>query len=130
MKKTVLFAGFPEAELLSIYKVILPLGYRGLKVKPEDYSKPLGVLLSLDQESSFQDAGNLFTDVRINRFLVMAGFESTDINLLLAAFRKNHIASIPYKAILTPTNRFWKLSDLYAEIQKEHESMQQMNKKE
>ena len=119
MKKTVLLAGFDAAEKKELQHVILPLGYRIKVAKTTDYGRQIGAILGILEDASEP----VSYEGSIDRLMLMAGFERRDLDLFLQALRKSKVAPIPYKAMLTPTNAGWRLSELFEEIKKEHEIM-------
>ncbi|MGN1481467.1 DUF3783 domain-containing protein [Porcipelethomonas sp.] len=56
--------------------------------------------------------------------LILSGFNSKDMDKLLAALKKNNV-NIPLKCIVTQHNQSWELYKLIEELKKEH---RQMNK--
>ncbi|MEE0954592.1 MAG: DUF3783 domain-containing protein [Eubacterium sp.] len=54
--------------------------------------------------------------------IVMCGFSSVRMNLLLNAMRK-YGAIVPLKAMLTPTNQNWTVAELFRQISEEHAAM-------
>lgn len=59
--------------------------------------------------------------------IVMAGVTGNRLNTVLQAIRKSGIGAVPYKAVLTETNRTWKAKELLQELMKEHEEMKKQN---
>ena len=53
----------------------------------------------------------------------MAGMGSQEIDALIMALRRQGVGKINYKAVLTETNRHWRIIDLFEEIKKEHDAM-------
>ncbi len=118
MRKSVLLCGFPEAELRELRAVCALQGCRCIPV-PSGHGA-LTVLQALSGETPAGDpAGE-----EVSRLLVMAGFTRGDLDSFLLALRRGSLPPIPYKAMLTETNKDWPLADLYREIMREHEAMQ------
>lgn len=123
MKQTVLLFNFEDSPRTN--KIIFNLISLGIKVKriaKEDYMQPMGYLVGLkevDPVSTVYDGKELEGEM-----LFMAGMNSPQIDKVLIAFRNAGIAKIPYKAILTQTNKDWNVLALFAELQEEHETIE------
>lgn len=111
----------PE-RLRKIKNVLLCMKVRAKVVTPEQFTQPVGVLAGVVDVAFTepQDASD-FTD----EMLVVYRFSSRRIDELLAKLRKAGLGNIPYKAALTATNVNWTGLELYQELKKEHEAMQQ-----
>ncbi len=96
-----------------------PLGHQMVYVDRKDYLKPVGTLagekmfFTVDREYD----GPELDDV----MLVMAGLDGGQVDGVLKALRESGAGRIPYKAVLTQTNKFWTSLMLYEELKKEHE---------
>lgn len=55
-------------------------------------------------------------------FMLLCALGDHQLDRLLAAMRRAGV-SVPYKAVLTETNKTWKLCKLIEEVAKEHELM-------
>lgn len=128
MKETVLLYNFTDKKrALKVKQALLPLGIKLKPVQKEDYLKPLEALINRgaeEAEGALQAKaydGPGFTD----EMLLMAGFTSGRIDILIQALRKWGVGKVNYKAVLTDTNRYWDSLKLYDEIRKEHETMSQ-----
>ena len=55
-------------------------------------------------------------------FMLLCALGDRQLDRLLAAMRRAGV-SVPYKAVLTETNKTWKLCQLIEEVVKEHELM-------
>lgn len=100
---------------------VLPLKVKLLDVKIEDYGRPIGELLQNNRE---QETDRIPEKELQGEMIVFAGISGSKLDLILAAFRKNKVPRIPYKAILTATNQNWNAFELLEELQKEHEEFQ------
>ncbi|MBQ9563064.1 MAG: DUF3783 domain-containing protein [Lachnospiraceae bacterium] len=118
MRKSVLLCGFPEAELRELRAVCALQGCRCIPV-PFGHGA-LTVLQALSGETLAGDP----SEEEVSRLLVMAGFTRGDLDSFLLALRRGSLSPIPYKAMLTETNKDWPLAQLYREIMREHEAMQ------
>lgn len=56
--------------------------------------------------------------------LVMKNFTDGRIDTLLAGLRKAGVPKIELKAVITPQNAQWSFYELYQELEKEHEALQ------
>lgn len=59
--------------------------------------------------------------------IVMAGLTASKMELVLQAFRKAGILKSCLKAVLTDTNRFWNAFQLYEELKREYDKMNNVN---
>ncbi len=93
---------------------------QGLKIKrpgKEDLKKPVGELVGLQSvETDSKDVD--FSD----ELLVLYGFPGTELDKFLKALRNNGL-DIPYKAMVTETNKSWTAAELAKQIKEEHEQM-------
>lgn len=128
MKETVLLYNFTDKKrALKVKQALLPLGIKLKPVQKEDYLKPLEALINRGAEEAEEALqteaydGPGFSD----EMLLMAGFTSGRIDILIQALRKWGVGKVNYKAVLTDTNRYWDSLKLYEEIRKEHETMSQ-----
>lgn len=124
MKPTVILFNFTDkARVMKMKQAALPLGFRVRMITKADYHQKLGYLTG---DKAFADEatdGIYEGDELADAMLLMAGMTSSDIDKLLAAFRKKGVGFIPYKAVLTPTNSQWTPPMLFEEVKKEHEAM-------
>lgn len=122
MKETILLFHVPDKEkLLKIEMALFPLHVRLKKVKPEEYSQPLGVLAGLKDAIPNETACT--AEELPDTMIVFAFFDDNKLNQALAALKKSGAGPLPYKAVLTPTNQFWTAHECFAEIRQEHEAM-------
>ncbi|MGB4658833.1 MAG: DUF3783 domain-containing protein [Mobilitalea sp.] len=122
MKATVLLFNINEkVRLRTIASTLLPLGFQVKKVNREDYLQSIGYLAgskSINSIEGIYDGSELEDEM-----IVMAGMGSHDIDRLIMAFRKAKLTPVNYKAMLTETNQYWDVLQLYKELEKEHEAM-------
>lgn len=122
MKETILLFHIPDKEtLLKIEMALFPLRVRMKHVKPEDYHQPLGVLAGI--KDAVPAEGTYSGGELPGTMIVFAFFEDKRLDQVLAALRKSGAGSLPYKAILTPTNQFWTAHECFEELRQEHEAM-------
>lgn len=122
MKATVLLFNFQNKErVMKIRRALLPLKFCIRQVPKSEYLQPAGFLAgdkSVNPVKEVYDGPELSDEM-----LLMAGMGSQEIDALIMALRRQGVGKINYKAVLTETNRHWRIIDLFEEIKKEHEAM-------
>ncbi len=88
-------------------------------VKPEEYGETLAALCGQEALQQKPQPNEAFTD----EMLVLAHFTPDLLNQFLYGFRKNGIAPVALKAMLTDTNAKWDSVELHKELSMEHEAM-------
>ena len=116
MKKTVLLYNFDTEQQRRAKAALLPLHCAVKAVGEEEMLLPVGYLAGLTDNGEKRQCEGEFT----GRLLVMGGFDSSDINRLLAAMKKAGFGRDIIKAVITPTNAVWCGTELYAEVYREH----------
>ena len=97
---------------------LAPLGHRLVYVDRKDYLKPVGTLAG---EKLFLAVDRIYEGPEFSEtMVVMAGLDGDQVDGVLGALRKSGAGSIPLKAVLTKTNKFWTSLMLYEELEKEH----------
>ena len=88
-------------------------------VEPGQYGLPLAQVL----EGSGESAGveEEFSDP----MLVFCSLTGPQLDRLLGAMKRAKLPPIPLKAVLTPTNRDWTSQQLWQELRREHQAMQE-----
>ena len=121
IKKIVLLYNFNNSRLKLVRKALSALGCNVRTVSKKEYSQPIGYLVGDEKFVSCDKkySGAVFDD----EMLVMYGFGSEMIDVLIAALKKIGIGSIALKAVVTEQNINWDSVKLYNEIKKEHEQM-------
>lgn len=116
-KKILLFHVNKEKNL-QIDKLCREMGLQAVIVEKRQYNEPLGALAGIQ---GFAPTNKPYTGAEFPmEMMVFSGIPSEELDPLLAAYRKQGIAPIPLKAILTPHNVFWTAYRLYGELMKEH----------
>lgn len=121
MRETVLLCNFTDqAQISAIKRLLLLMKIKIRVVDKKEYLQPVGMLAGIleTDTDSFYDGEELETPL-----MVMSGLTSGRMNQFLGTFRKYRIAPVDLKAIVTPTNQYWNVLQLYEEIKKEHEAM-------
>ena len=98
-----------------IRRLCMPLGLRTGLVSKDAYGQPLGELAQ--PETPY--AGEGFDD----EMMVLSDCPGRLLDLLLQSFRRNKVAPVHLKAVLTPTNREWDSVALHAELCREREAI-------
>ena len=61
--------------------------------------------------------------------IILCGFDSSALNVLLNGIRRGPLKSIPLKAGVTPNNISWNIYTILQEISKEHDYFEAQKKK-
>ena len=121
MKKILLYQIRGEKRK-QLKKVCGELGIEITVVSPAEYGEPVGAL------AGFPGMGKLgrgCTGAGVTgEMLVFAGFDSDSLDEFLDACKAEMIEPTARKAVFTPHNAGWSGEQLYAELVKEHDSMQ------
>lgn len=122
--KTVLLYNFSGSRLTLARKTLLAIGCNVRTVAKKEYGQSIGYLVGDENYSHLNKkiTGNGFDD----EMLVMYGFGSEMIDVMIAALKKCGIGSIPLKAVVTEHNIKWDSVTLYNEIKAEHRAMSHM----
>ena len=121
------FQGTRRGRLLK--SILVTMGVRIKNVERSEYRKPIGELAGLKeitgqgQDESYEGEG--FTD----EMLIMCGLTGSRIDQLLDSFRRQKLERIALKAVLTEHNKTWNSIQLHDELCREHEYMNNNNKK-
>lgn len=120
--ESVLLFNFKEGPQLSaVQTALFLLQVKGRLVKKEEYAVPLSVLVSGEAAPTALSSAGKELD---GQMMVFAGLKEEKLERLLFLLRANpECGQIPYKAILTETNRNWNAYALFTELQKEHAAM-------
>lgn len=106
-----------------IKRLLIPLGITIKEISKEQYLQSIGSLAGIKGFEKKEEAYN--EEGFLDEMLVMHKFTSQRIDVILKGFRKAGIEKVDLKAVVTPTNASWNSLELYEEIKKEHESMNQ-----
>ena len=120
MREAILVFGGDEGLTAQLRRTLLPLKVMVRPIPRSEYGHTLGRLAG---DRSCPAAEEPYEGEELDQpLLVMAGFADERVDQVLAALRRAGLR-IPYKAMLTATNRLWNVPDLYQEIRREHEAM-------
>lgn len=129
-KETVLVYNMEGGNKGRMVKLIcMQMGIRIKVVDKSQYMKPIGELAGLKeitgqgQDESYEGEG--FAD----EMLIMCGLTGSRIDQLLDSFRRQKMERIALKAVLTEHNKTWNSIQLHDELCREHEYMNNNNKK-
>ena len=129
-KETVLVYNMEGGNKGRMVKLIcMQMGIRIKTVDKSQYMKPIGELAGLKeitgqgQDESYEGEG--ITD----EMLIMCGLTGSRIDQLLDSFRRQKLERIALKAVLTEHNKTWNSIQLHDELCREHEYMNNNNKK-
>lgn len=121
MKQMILLYNFNRYRLQSIRKALAPLNVPIKNVSKKDFMQPVGYVAGIDGilPSSDKLSQECFTD----EMLVMCGFGSEKIDLLLALLKQGAVEKVDLKAVITPSNVYWSSIKLYKEVKSDHIAM-------
>jgi hypothetical protein len=135
LKETILlFQITDETTKKALRRALLPLRIRLKKIEPDDYGRTLGELAESASDTAQATAADPCTDRNIPDLssgtaeplpapmLIFAGLSGQRLDLVLKRLRDNGVR-LPYKAVLTETNRSWTPARCFQEIKREHEAM-------
>lgn len=127
MKRVVLLYNFEKSRLQAVRKSLLPLKVDVKTVSKKDFNQPVGYLVGIDGILPVKEkiSSESFTD----EMLVMYGFGSEMIDVLIAALKKGGVGKIDLKAVITPSNVYWDSVTLYKAIKADCEEMNQIGGK-
>ena len=92
-------------------------------IAPAEFSQTIGALLGILPRSNTV----CLTPFR-EPMLIMSSFDREKMEAFLGTLKEKGV-SIPYKAVVTPTNLLWQCDALAAELKKEHEQFRRMQQK-
>lgn len=116
MNEKVLLFHIDDPEMLSKIRIALMIQKIGVKVVDvSEYHQTMGYLAGVHGASASEGA---YTGADFDEPMMVFCMPGNRIDGVLAALRKARI-SIPYKAMLTPTNSTWTPEALLAELKRE-----------
>jgi hypothetical protein len=101
--------------------ILVTMGVRIKNVESSEYHRSIGELAGVlegQEEKELCKSGELTEEM-----MIMCGFAQNMIQELLLRIRKQGMAPVDLKAILTETNQTWTSMEVYEEIKKEHRMM-------
>lgn len=121
MKKMILAYNFSDERLSGVKRSAVAVKAAVKAVPAESFGEKIGNLIGLpgfEQDSSVPES--VFQD----EMLLMSGFDSADIDMLIKALRKYGVGRVALKAIVTETNIGWSSAELHDAVKADHEEMQ------
>lgn len=117
--ETVLLYNCSGPQWSKLRQVFVMQKLRMKAVEPGQYGLSLAQVL----EGSGEPAGveEEFSDP----MLVFCSLTGPQLDRLLGAMKRAKLPPIPLKAVLTPTNRDWTSQQLWQELRREHQAMQE-----
>ena len=102
---------FKSSQIINLCK---EQNHVAILVPKSDYAKTLGALANISgMKSNASYKGEEFLD----EMMVFSGMDSDTMDRFLLEYKKNNIAPIKRKAMLTPTNVMWSAEKLYKELE-------------
>lgn len=123
MKASILLYNFQDKSRKDRLKRMLLVQRLAVKeVAKEDYLNPIGFHAGAEGiEASKQKYEG---DELDGEMMIFVGLTGTQVDNVLMGFRRNKLARVNYKAVLTPTNKLWNAIELCEELKREHEAFQ------
>ena len=114
----VLMCGMPQTRIEEIEKLFRALKFRCKKISRTFYSQSVGFLGEVPgtKKNSSRYDGADFTQ----EMIIMCDFDENDLDSFLAEFKKQGVSPVDLKAVLTPNNLTWTVTQLYGELLREH----------
>lgn len=119
MTGTVLAFGLGDGELSTLQSICDKTELQLRRVRQEEYGNPLGTFVGL-----FPKKAPAFHQALPGKMLVFAFVPDPMLDYVLAEIRKAGVAQGSYKAVLTKNNMVWTVPDLFSELQREREALQ------
>uniref|UniRef100_UPI0040571F9E DUF3783 domain-containing protein n=1 Tax=Acetatifactor sp. TaxID=1872090 RepID=UPI0040571F9E len=111
----ILLIGISEEEYRKIKQVVSRLKLAVDVVEPVYYDRTLGELAGGKYK---QDASGTQTSMITESLILICGLTDKRMDKLLFELRREEV-SVDYKAVLTPTNKNWNVSQLLLEMRRE-----------
>ncbi|MBQ3104753.1 MAG: DUF3783 domain-containing protein [Lachnospiraceae bacterium] len=134
MKERILLFQFDPVKRRKLTAQLVAQKFRVKAVTETELGQSLGELagdesIQTDRsltEASAEDAPAGGEEIALDApMLLMAGVTGSRMDAVIQAIKRANIGKVPYKAILTETNRRWKPVELLEELKKEHETMKE-----
>lgn len=125
MKESILLMNFKDKkQLKGIQMTAFLLKLKIRLIEEKDFLQPVGYLAGVE---GIKPSDKSFCgEVPKHEMMVFAGVSDDKLQRMLSEMRKNGIRKVDRKAVLTPTNVQWNVIELYEELDKEHQAMQNM----
>lgn len=99
------------------------LDIRTRKIKPSDINMEAGALAGIKTLGIKKEKEKAPVGYEMSEVMIFSGISSSDLDIFLEEYKKENIAPIALKAVLTPYNISWTLYELIAELQRERIQM-------
>lgn len=122
MKEIILLFNIPDKGIRNqLRNLFTPLKITTKYVEKTSYGKTLGQLAGVSPD---RQAEKLYDGPELDgAMLIFANIPNRTLDIILAKLREFPSMTFPYKAVLTPTNAGWTVTDCFSEIKQEHEIM-------
>ncbi len=127
-EKVLLYNFTDKSYLENVCKVFASLHIKTVILKETDFCQKIGYLLNL---TGFTETQNTIEDDFDFNYevLIFYNIKNKRLDDVLSKL-KNADIIIPYKAVVTPLNRFWSLKRLCFNMQKEHSALIEQKEKQ
>lgn len=130
MKEIVLYYAPENAVYVGLIKgVLVQMGIRIKNLTPSRCEKKIGYLAGLDgfaDEADISGEGQQASPMTINEeLLVLCGFTEERLDQLLARLKKAGVPRSVMKAIVTQSNAYWTVYELYNHLVEERKHIEQ-----
>lgn len=119
MQGKVLSFGLDAEENKKLRMLCEMVGLRLRKVLPAEYGQPVGTFAGVMPKTEQPAPQNELS----GKMLVFAFVSDRQLNVMLSGIKTARIAIGSYKAVLTETNAAWTAPELFAELCKEREEL-------
>lgn len=124
MRETVLYYNPKPSKKSDMVKgVLICLGMRIRNISADQVHQKVGYLAGLPGFEAEDPTGE--QPVIEEEVMVLQGFSDQRLNELLYTLKKAEVPRVNLKAVLTENNRGWSFYELYEELKREHEAMEQ-----
>lgn len=127
-EEVLLYNFVEEQERQEVQQFFTALHINPIVVKQEDYCQKVGYLLGLTGFSVVEKNNEGDFDFS-HKVMVFHNIKNKRLDDVLAKLHNASIAT-PYKAVVTPLNRFWSLKRLCLTMYKEHGAVIEQKKKQ
>ena len=131
MKESILLFNFEKNNARKLATQLMMMKFKVSVVKENEWNNTIGLLCGITQENteepvSLEKKGDTMEEETIvldAPMMVMAAVDGNRLQQVINCIKKAGIGRVPYKAIVTETNKNWKPAQLLEELKQEHEQM-------
>lgn len=121
MKERVLLFHFEDKSITNKMQIALALlKIPAKKITMAEYNQTIGYLAGAEECDKLEGT---YEGEELSAPMMLMAMSGPRVDQVLAAFRKQGVPMIPYKAVLTEFNKAWTPSKLFDELVKEHEAI-------